>query len=176
MAKSLVADRTKMFELFTRILDRSQKAKDSELVKDVHEATDFWTLMMLEDHEHDQICIYNMCNMQDACHVWLDELLFILEGKEKLQQPIESAPPVPPSPPPPTPPRPPPPRPSPAAPAPAGLDKNFAKTAEKVQDAPPKRESLGYMLDEDYLIALVETDLDEDDQLALALSETYPTT
>ena len=98
MMKSLVADRTKMFEHFTRILDRSQKAKDSELVKDVHEATDFWTLMMLEDHEHDQICIYNTYNMQDACHVWLDELLLILEGKEKLPQPIESAPPVPPSP------------------------------------------------------------------------------
>jgi hypothetical protein len=137
MTKSLVADRTKMFEHFTRILDRSQKAKDSELVKDVHEATDFWTLMMLEDHEHDQ-SIYYMYNMQGACHVWLDELLLILKGKEKSPQPIESAPPVPPFPPPPTPPRPPPPRPFPVAPAPAGLDKNFAKTAQKGQDAPPK--------------------------------------
>ena len=81
MAKSLIADKTKMFDLFTRILDRSQKARDSELMKYVQEATDFWTLMMLEEHHHDQICINKMYDMQDACQTWLDELLFILEGR-----------------------------------------------------------------------------------------------
>ena len=81
MAKSLIADKSKMFDLFTRILDRSQKARDSELMKYVQEATDFWTLMMLEEHEHDQICIHNMNETQDACKTWLDELLLILEAR-----------------------------------------------------------------------------------------------
>jgi len=81
MAKSLIADKSKMFDLFTRILDRSQKARDSELMKYVQEATDFWTLMMLEEHEHDQICIHNMIETQDACQNWLSELLLILEAR-----------------------------------------------------------------------------------------------
>ena len=70
-----------MFDLFTRMLDRSQKAEDFELTKYVQEATDFWTLMMLEEHHHDQICINKMYDIQDACQTWLDELLFILEGR-----------------------------------------------------------------------------------------------
>jgi hypothetical protein len=82
MAKSLIADKTKMFDLFTRILDRSQKGKDSELIKYVQEATDFWTLMMLEEHQdNNQIFIRKMNDMQDVCSNLLDELLLILEGR-----------------------------------------------------------------------------------------------
>ena len=80
MAKSLIADKTKMFDLFTRILDRSQKGKDSELINYVQEATDFWTLMMLEEHRYDQICMHNIHCMQDACQNWLDELVLILNS------------------------------------------------------------------------------------------------
>ena len=80
MAKSLIADKTKMFDLFTRMLDRSQKGKDSELIKYVQEATDFWTLMMLEEHRYDQICMHNIHCMQDACQNWLDELVLILNS------------------------------------------------------------------------------------------------
>ena len=108
MPKSLIADKLKMFALFTRILDRSHKVNDSELIKDVQEATDFWTLVMLEEHARDQICINNMHDMQDVCQTWLDELLLILEGREKLKAP------------------------------------------DDVQDPQPKRESLGYKLDENY--------------------------
>ena len=108
MAKSLIADKSKMFDLFTRILDRSQKARDSELMKYVQEAQDFWTIMVLKEHEHEQHCIINMRSMQDACKTWLDELLLILEGREKL------------------------------------------KASDDVQDPQPKRESLGYKLDENY--------------------------
>jgi hypothetical protein len=81
MAKSQIADKTMMFDHFTRILDRSQKAEDSELIKYVKEATDFWTLVTLEEYKHNQICIHNMHDMQDVCHTWLDELLLILEGR-----------------------------------------------------------------------------------------------
>jgi hypothetical protein len=82
MAKSLIADKTKMFDLFTRILDRSQKGKDSELIKYVQEATDFWTQMMLEEHQgNNQIFIRKMNDMQDVCSNLLDELLLILEGR-----------------------------------------------------------------------------------------------
>jgi hypothetical protein len=81
IAKSLIADKIKMFGLFSRILDRSMTAKDSELITYVQEATDFWTRMMLEEHEHDQICINNIHNMKNACQTWFDELLLILEGR-----------------------------------------------------------------------------------------------
>ena len=107
-SKTSITDKWKMFDLLTRILHRSQKGKDSELTKYVQEAEDFWTLMVLEEHEHEQHCIINMRSMQDACITWLDELLLILEGTEKLKAP------------------------------------------DDVQDAPPKRESLGYKLDENY--------------------------
>jgi hypothetical protein len=79
--KSIIADKTKMFDLFTRMLNRSQKAEDFELTKYAQEAADFWTLMMLEEHHHDQIFINNMYDMQDACQTWLDVLLFILERR-----------------------------------------------------------------------------------------------
>ena len=107
-SKSSITDKWKMFDLLTRILHRSQKGKDSELTKYVQEAEDFWTLMVLKEHEHEQHCIINMRSMQDACKPWIDELLLILEGTEKLKAP------------------------------------------DDVQDALPKRESLGYKLDENY--------------------------
>ena len=89
IAKSLIADKIKMFGLFSRILDRSMKAKDSDLITYVQEATDFWTLMMLEEHEHDQICINNIHNMKDTCLNVLDELLLILEGRVHETKEIE---------------------------------------------------------------------------------------
>ena len=55
--------KTKMFNLFTRIFDHSQKTKDSELTKYVQETTDCWSLMMLEEHQHTQIFIHNMHDM-----------------------------------------------------------------------------------------------------------------
>ena len=84
--KSIIADKTKMFDLFTRMLNRSQKAEDFELTKYAQEAADFWTLMMLEEHHHDQIFINNMYDMQDACQTWLDELLFILERRGEIKK------------------------------------------------------------------------------------------
>ncbi len=39
IAKSLIADKIKMFGLFSRILDRSMKAKDSDLMTYVQEAS-----------------------------------------------------------------------------------------------------------------------------------------
>ena len=89
IAKSVIADKIKMFGLFSRILDRSMKAKDSDLITYVQEATDFWTLMMLEEHEHDQICINNIHNMKDTCLNVLDELLLILEGRVHETKEIE---------------------------------------------------------------------------------------
>jgi vacuolar-type H+-ATPase subunit I/STV1 len=87
--KSIIADKTKMFDLFTRMLNRSQKAEDFELTKYAQEAADFWTLMMLEEHHNDQICINRMYDMQDACQTWLDELLLILEGRVHADAPEE---------------------------------------------------------------------------------------
>lgn len=69
-----------MFDLLTKILDRGRKGKDAELVTYVEQATELWTAMMMEEHDHDQKCIKNVHDMQDVCDAWLKELLSILKG------------------------------------------------------------------------------------------------
>ena len=80
MPNSMISDKRTLFELLTKILDRGRKDRDAELVTYVEQATELWTAMMMEEHDHDQKCIKNVHDMQDACDAWLKELLSILEG------------------------------------------------------------------------------------------------
>ena len=68
MLSSLIADKRKMFDLLTKILDRGKKDKDAALVQYVEQATGLWTDMMMEEHDHDQKCIENVHHLQK---VWL---------------------------------------------------------------------------------------------------------
>ena len=80
MLSSLIADKRKMFDLLTKILDRGKKDKDAALVQYVEQATGLWTDMMMEEHDHDQKCIENVHSMQEDCNTMLTESLSILEG------------------------------------------------------------------------------------------------
>lgn len=73
-------DARKLTELFLHVMERGKKDRDSELVKTVEEAQEFWEKMMMEQFEHDEICIENMHEMQRECDVWLEELLSILRA------------------------------------------------------------------------------------------------
>ena len=83
MLSSLIADKRKMFDLLTKILDRGKKDKDAALVQYVEQATGLWTDMMMEEHDHDQKCIENVHLMQEDCNTMLTELLSILEAGEE---------------------------------------------------------------------------------------------
>jgi chromosome segregation ATPase len=83
MLSSLIADKRKMFDLLTKILDRGKKDKDAALVQYVEQATGLWTDMMMEEHDHDQKCIENVHLMQEDCNTMLRELLSILEAGEE---------------------------------------------------------------------------------------------
>jgi hypothetical protein len=76
----MISDKRTLFELLTKILDRGRKDRDAEVVTYVEQATELWTAMMMEEHDHDQKCIKNVHDMQDVCDAWLKELLSILEG------------------------------------------------------------------------------------------------
>jgi hypothetical protein len=80
MPNSMISDKRTLFELLTKILDRGRKDRDAEVVTYVEQATELWTAMMMEEHDHDQKCIKNVHDMQDVCDAWLKELLSILEG------------------------------------------------------------------------------------------------
>ena len=54
MLSSLIADKRKMFDLLTKILDRGKKDKDAALVQYVEQATGLWTDMMMEEHDEDK--------------------------------------------------------------------------------------------------------------------------
>ena len=60
MARTLIQDKRKLFELFSKITDRGRKDKDMELVQYADEATELWTQMMIEEHSHSQTCIHNV--------------------------------------------------------------------------------------------------------------------
>jgi len=88
MARDLIADKKKLFDLFTHMLDRGRKDKDAELIKYVEEATELWTAMMLEEHDQDEKCVENVHGMQDVCDAWLEELLSILKVAELESSPL----------------------------------------------------------------------------------------
>ena len=80
MATGAVADKRKLFDLFTKTLERGKNAKDAEMIKHLEEANKLWTQMMMEEHEQDVRCEVNVGKMQKSCDAWLAELLVILSG------------------------------------------------------------------------------------------------
>ena len=53
MATSMIADKKKLFEILTKIVDRCKRDKDAENIKDLEEVIELWTQMMLEEHDQD---------------------------------------------------------------------------------------------------------------------------
>ena len=93
MANSQIADKRQIFELFTKLIDKSKKNRDTDSETFTKDALDLWTAEMLEQHEHDQLCIDNLHKMQDQTDNWLVELLQMLQGSEQGAIKRASAPP-----------------------------------------------------------------------------------
>jgi len=91
MDNTQIADKRQLFDLFTKLLDKSVKNRDKDSENYTSEALDLWTAEMLEEHEHDQRCLENLHSMQREADAWLEELLQILMCSE--QGEIKRAPP-----------------------------------------------------------------------------------
>jgi C-terminal processing protease CtpA/Prc len=83
MDNTQIADKRQIFELFTKLIDKSHKNRDKDSENYTTEALDLWTAEMLEEHEHDQRCLENLHNMQREADAWLEELLQILMCSEQ---------------------------------------------------------------------------------------------
>lgn len=80
-----VADRRKMFDLFTKLSDRAKKDHDEEAGKCVEETLLLWEGMMTADAHHHQTIAANILSMQAECMPISDELLMLLDKIGRLQ-------------------------------------------------------------------------------------------
>lgn len=92
MANAVIADKRSIFELFTKSMDRAKKNKDHDAEKYLQQALELWTQEMLEQHEHDTICMENVQSMQESTDAWLQELLELLQGKGGIQKQAKAQP------------------------------------------------------------------------------------
>jgi C-terminal processing protease CtpA/Prc len=83
MENTQIADKRQIFELFTKLIDKSHKNRDNDSETYATEALDLWTAEMLEEYEHDQRCLENLHKMQRETDAWLEELLHILICSEQ---------------------------------------------------------------------------------------------
>jgi predicted nucleic acid-binding Zn-ribbon protein len=83
MDNTQIADKRQIFELFTKLIDKSHKNRDKDSENYTTEALDLWTAEMLEEYEHDQRCLDNLHKMQRETDIWLEELLQILMCSEQ---------------------------------------------------------------------------------------------
>jgi len=79
MLTAEIADKRRMFDLFTRMECRAKQHKDDATLKDVEEVLSIWTGMMEEEQEKDARYEACMQAMQADCSTWLEELSSILE-------------------------------------------------------------------------------------------------
>jgi hypothetical protein len=75
-----LADKTRMFELFTNLSNCAKRDQDIEAERHLQEIIDLWTAEMTEQAEHDELVNHNVHEMQENCDVWFKELLQMLEG------------------------------------------------------------------------------------------------
>lgn len=73
-----VADRRKMFDLFTKLSDRAKQDDDEEARKCVDETLLLWESIMAADAQHDQTIADNVLTMQADCAPMTDELILLL--------------------------------------------------------------------------------------------------
>jgi len=73
-----VADKRRMFDLFTTLNDRAKKDNDPEVAKCVQESLLLWEKMMVADQIHDDRIQENVESMQADCLPWSNEISFLL--------------------------------------------------------------------------------------------------
>jgi len=74
MASVVVADKRRLFELFTGIKDTALRRGDTTTSTAVTEAIQVWTRMMLQDHEHHSAVVRNVQSLQAAAVAQIQEL------------------------------------------------------------------------------------------------------
>ena len=74
MPVARIADKCKMYDFFTRLLNRLKKDRDMEGIMHLEECIELWTDMEIEEMEQDKNCDDNIRKMQNECSAWLDEL------------------------------------------------------------------------------------------------------
>jgi hypothetical protein len=78
-----VAEKRKMFDLFTGMKLTATRNSDADTLKDVEQALAMWIAMLVAEEEKDARCVAKMEAMQDDCGAWLAELLKVLDKLDK---------------------------------------------------------------------------------------------
>ena len=78
-----VAEKRKMFDLFTGIQLTAKRNSDADTLKDVEQALAMWIAMLVAEEEKDARCVAKMEAMQGDCGAWLAELLKVLDKLDK---------------------------------------------------------------------------------------------
>jgi hypothetical protein len=79
MASSMVADKRRLFELFTSMKDSASKKGDANISRAVSECIEVWTHMLIEEHERDLIIESNINELKSKCNDDITQLVEILE-------------------------------------------------------------------------------------------------
>ena len=87
-----IADKRKMFDIWTKILDSSRKSRDDTSAKLAQDGLDLWTQMELEQIMQDERCEANVAAMQRDCNSWLTELIALLGSLDISSRSLVSAP------------------------------------------------------------------------------------
>ena len=83
MLTEIVADKRRMFDLFSKIESRAKQRKDAATLQECEQVLSLWTEMLLEEQEKDELYEATIQGMQGDCNEWLDELLSILEKMDQ---------------------------------------------------------------------------------------------
>lgn len=75
-----IADKRRMFDLFTSIENHAKKEKNGAILQDAEDALALWTQMLAGEKDKFDECEANLEGMQVDCNGWLEELLSILES------------------------------------------------------------------------------------------------
>jgi hypothetical protein len=75
-----IADKRRMFDLFTSIENHAKKEKNEAILQDAEDAFALWTQMLEGEKDRFDECEQNLEDVQVDCNGWLEELLSILEN------------------------------------------------------------------------------------------------
>ena len=80
VATEEIADKRRMFDLFTSIENHAKKEKNGAILQDAEDAFALWTQMLAGENDGFDECEQNLEGLQVDCNGWLEELLSILEN------------------------------------------------------------------------------------------------
>jgi hypothetical protein len=95
MSANAIADRVRMFELFSSMKARAKEDKDTKAAALVDLSIDLWTAMLSADAEHELKVASKVLQMQESCEAIVDDmdklLSCSLSGTDNRDEPLTSA-------------------------------------------------------------------------------------